>query len=109
MHHPRGYGTFARVINQYVNRKKLLSLEDAVHKMTGMTARIVGIRDRGKIAAGFKADIIIFDPGEVKDPATYDEPHQLAKGFEIVLVNGKVAVSDGQIRDQRYGNVLRKK
>ncbi len=100
MHHPRGYGSFAKVIEQFVVSDSLLTLEEAIRKMTSLPAQMIGIKNRGILREGFKADIIIFDPVKVKAHATFDTPHKLATGFDHVLINGKV--------DTGHGKVLRK-
>lgn len=107
MRHPRGYGSFAKAIETYVVQDSLLSLEAAIYKMCGQTAEILGLPDRGVIAPGRKADILIFDPTTVKAQATYAEPHQYALGFEQVLVNGKFAIRNGKKASQRHGQCLR--
>ena len=104
--HPRSYGTFARVLAVYVREKKLLTLEDAVRKMTSFPAQRVGIADRGVIRPGMKADIAVFDPASVRDLATYEQPHQFAEGFSFVIVNGQVAYENGKVTEARPGKVL---
>ncbi len=108
MRHPRGYGSFAKVIETYVLEKELFSLEEAVHKMTGLSAEIIGIEDRGLIKEGFKADLLIFDPEEIRETATYEEPHQLAKGFKLVFVNGKLVKQEENFLEGRNGEMLKK-
>jgi len=105
--HPRGHGTFAKVIEVYVNQRKLITLAEAVRKMTSQPAKILGISDRGILKAGMKADIIIFDPSKVKAMATYSEPHQLAQGFDSIIINGKVARSKEYLSESFYGKVLK--
>ena len=105
--HPRCYGTFPRVLARYVREKKLLSLETAVHKMTGLPARRLGLKDRGVIAEGMCADVVVFDPATISDEATFKNPHQYPKGIPFVLVNGVVAVDEGRFADVRPGQVLR--
>ncbi len=105
--HPRGHGTFAKIIEVYVNQRKLLTLPEAVRKMTSQSAKILGISDRGILQAGMKADIIIFNPAKVKAMATYSEPHQLAQGFETIIVNGKIAKANGNMAESFYGKVLK--
>lgn len=113
MRHPRGYGTFARIIRKYVNEKELLTLEEAIHKMTGLTAKTIGYdsidKPRGFIKPNFAADLVIFNPENVRDPAAFAVPHLLAKGFDYVIVNGIPAIKDGSITGDRAGMVLRKK
>jgi N-acyl-D-amino-acid deacylase len=104
--HPRSYGTFARVLGVYVREKKILTLEDAVRRMTAFPAARLGLTDRGLLRPGMKADIAIFDPARVKDLATYVQPHQYAEGFTFVLVNGQVAFEKGEMTAARPGKVL---
>jgi dihydroorotase/N-acyl-D-amino-acid deacylase len=104
--HPRSYGTFARVLGVYVRERRLLTLEDAVRKMTSAPAARIGLADRGILRAGMKADIAVFDPATVKDLATYDKPHQYAEGFRLVIVNGAVVFEDGAMTAARPGRVL---
>ncbi len=105
--HPRWYGTFPRVLGEYVRDKKVLPLETAVYKMTGLPAKRMGLKDRGLLQAGFAADITIFDPNTVADLSTYEKPHQYPSGIQYVLVNGRFAVREGIFRDVRTGQVLR--
>mgnify|MGYP003790400293 CR=1 FL=1 len=105
--HPRGHGTFAKIIEQYVVKDKILSLPEAVRKMTSFAASILGITDRGIVREGMVADLIVFDPARVHAVATYPEPLQLALGFDIVIVNGKIAREDGQRVNGLFGEVLR--
>jgi dihydroorotase/N-acyl-D-amino-acid deacylase len=104
--HPRSYGTFARVLGVYVREKKLLTLEDAVRKMTSMPARRIGIMDRGVLRPGARADIAVFDPATVRDLATFEQPHQYAVGFSTVIVNGQVVLDRGAVTAARPGRVL---
>ncbi len=108
MYHPRGYGSFAKIIQDHVNRKKLLSLERAVHKMTSLPAATLGLKDRGSIEPGYMADLLIFDPSQIQANANYIEPHALASGFDWIIVNGGIAMSNGQLKGKRFGKVLRK-
>lgn len=93
--HPRGYGNNARVLGEYVRERKLLTLEDAVRKMTSLPAQTFSLRDRGLIKEGFAADLVIFDENKIQDTATFDHPHQYPEGFSSVIVNGQV-VFDGE-------------
>ncbi len=93
--HPRGYGNNARVLGEYVRNLKIISLEDAIRKMTSLPAQTFGLRSRGQIREGFAADIVIFDENTVADKATFDNPHQYAEGFTAVFVNGQ-KIFDGQ-------------
>ena len=94
--HPRYYGTFPRVLGRYVREQKVISLEQAVHKMTGLPARKLGLKDRGVIKKGMAADLVLFDPDRVNDRATFDHPHAYPVGIVHVIVNGKVVVLDGE-------------
>ena len=104
--HPRGYGTFPKILGHYVRELKLLSLEEAIRKSTSLTAQRLGIRDRGLLREGFYADIVIFDPETIIDKATYENPHQYSEGIDYVLVNGEVVVDHGRITDARPGMVV---
>jgi dihydroorotase/N-acyl-D-amino-acid deacylase len=104
--HPRSYGTFARVLGVYVREKKVLSLEEAIRKMSAFPAARLGFSDRGVLRVGMKADMAVFDPATVRDLATFDKPHQYAEGFSHVIVNGQVIVENGQMTDARPGRVL---
>jgi dihydroorotase/N-acyl-D-amino-acid deacylase len=104
--HPRSYGTFARVLGVYVREKHIITLEDAVRKMTSFPAARVGLSDRGILRPGMKADIAVFDPQRVRDKATYDQPHQYAEGFAYVIVNGQIVFENGAMTAARPGRVL---
>ena len=106
--HPRGYGTFPRFLARYVREKRLLSLEEAVRKITSLPASIMGLKDRGMIREGFRADLVVFDPAKIRDRATFEEPHQFPEGIHSVVVNGRTTVSEGRLTGVRPGNVLRK-
>ena len=106
--HPRSYGTFPRVLGYYVRERKVMPLETAIHKMTQMPARRVGMRDRGIIAVGAYADLVAFDPQQVRDTATFEEPHQYPVGIPHVWVNGVQVVRDGEHTRARPGKVLRR-
>jgi N-acyl-D-amino-acid deacylase len=106
--HPRSYGTFARVLGHYCRDRKLFDLPTAVKKMTSMPADQVGLWDRGRIARGKKADLVVFDADEVTDPATFQDPHRYAEGIRHVLVNGELVVEDGTHTGRRPGGVLRR-
>jgi len=106
--HPRAYGTFARVLGVYVREKKVLTLEDAVRKMSSYPARRMGLGDRGILRAGMKADIAVFDPQTIVDKATFEKPHQYAEGVRDVIVNGTVTLEGGRIASGRGGRVLRR-
>lgn len=104
--HPRGYGDNARVLGKYVREKKLLRLEDAIRKMTSLPAQTFRFWDRGLIREGFAADLVLFDPQQVTDRATFEQPHQYPDGILYVLVNGIVAVKGGQHTGARSGKIL---
>ena len=105
--HPRSYGTNARVLAVFVRERKVLTLEDAVRRMTSLPARTFGFRDRGLLREGLAADLVLFDPEKVRDKATYRQPHQFSDGFDVVLVNGKAVVEDGKFTGARPGRILR--
>lgn len=107
--HPRTYGTFARVLGRYSRDKGILSLEEAVHKMTGLSARKMRLHNRGEIREGYFADITAFDPRQVMDRATYQDPHQYSAGIEYVIVNGRITVDKGSHTGAMEGKVLRKR
>jgi N-acyl-D-amino-acid deacylase len=104
--HPRSYGTFPRVLGEYAREQRVLSLSQAVHKMTGLPARRLGLRDRGVIRVGAKADLVVFDARRVADRATYEDPHRYPVGIEHVLVNGRFVVKDGEHTGSLPGRVL---
>jgi N-acyl-D-amino-acid deacylase len=104
--HPRSYGTNARVFAHYVRDRNVLSLEDAVRRMTSLPARTFSFHDRGIIRPGFVADLVLFDPDKVTDKATFSEPHQYSEGFDYVVVNGVVAVANGEPTDERAGTFV---
>jgi dihydroorotase/N-acyl-D-amino-acid deacylase len=106
--HPRWYGTFPRVLGHYARDLGVLTLEQAVHKMTALPAERIGLRERGQIRQGWHADLVIFDPETVIDRATFAEPHQYPVGIEWVIVNGALAVDGGEFRDARAGRVLKR-
>lgn len=104
--HPRGYGTNARVLGKYVREEKILSLEEAVRRMTSLPAQKFQLKDRGLLREGYAADIVIFNEKEVGDVATYEQPHAYSKGFYYVLVNGKVVVENEKHLGTRSGQSL---
>jgi len=97
MPHPRGYGTNCRVLGHYVREKKLITLEDAVRKMTSLPATAFRLNDRGLVRTGYVADLTIFDPATVSDKATFEKPHAYAEGVRHVIVNGRTVLKDGQM------------
>lgn len=105
--HPRAFGTFTRILAEYVRTEHTMRLEEAVRKMTSQAASRVGIADRGILRPGMFADIVIFDPAKVRDTATYNDPLRYSAGINDVLVNGKAVVRDGKITSERPGRALR--
>jgi N-acyl-D-amino-acid deacylase len=105
--HPRGYGNNARVLGRYVRELKIISLEDAIRKMTSLPAQTFNLRDRGQIREGFAADLVIFDPTTVTDRATFEQPHQYADGFSNVIVNGHVVFDGTKMTGTMSGEALR--
>ena len=97
--HPRGLGSFPRVLGRYVRERKVLTLEQAVHKMSGLPASRLRIRDRGRLTRGLAADVVVFDPATVADRATFDDPFQYPVGIGAVVVNGRIALQQGERRD----------
>lgn len=105
--HPRAYGNFARVFAKYVREEKAITLEDAIRKMTSLPAANLKLRDRGRLAEGFYADIVVFDPAAIQDHATFKEPHQLSTGVKDVFVNGVPTIVNGQHTGAKAGRVVR--
>jgi N-acyl-D-amino-acid deacylase len=104
--HCRSYGTFPRIFARYVRAKQVLTVEDAVRKMTSLPAATLGLKDRGLIKPGFWADLVVFDPETIRDTATYSDPHQYPEGIALVLVNGRLAASEGSPTGVLAGRVL---
>jgi N-acyl-D-amino-acid deacylase len=104
--HPRGYGNTLRVLARYVRETGVITLEDAIRKMTSLPAQTFGFWDRGVIRQGFAADVVIFDEAEVADQATFENPHQYPKGIEAVIVNGQLVVTQGQHTGAKPGKIL---
>ena len=105
--HPRGYGNNVRVLGRYVRELKLITLEDAIRKMTSLPAQTFGFRDRGLIREGFAADLVIFDENTIADQATFDKPHQFPLGISYVVVNGQLVLANNQMTELRPGVSLR--
>lgn len=105
--HPRNYGTFAKVLGEFVRERKVLSLPTAIRKMTRLPADRINLSDRGRLETGAMADIVIFDPDTIIDRATFEDPHQYAEGVHHVFVNGQAVLLDGQMTGARPGRVLR--
>src|SRR5690606_28786490 len=108
MPHPRGYGTNARVLGKYVREEKVISLEEAVRRMTSLPAQKFQLKDRGLLKAGMAADIVVFDEKQVKDLSTFEKPHAYSTGFHYVLVNGVVTVDNHKHNGVRAGKTLRR-
>jgi N-acyl-D-amino-acid deacylase len=104
--HPRSYGTFPRVLGEYAREQRVLPLATAVHKMTGLPATRLGLRDRGVIRVGARADLVVFDARRVADRATYEDPHRYPDGIEHVVVNGRFVVKHGEHTGSLPGKVL---
>lgn len=104
--HPRNYGSFPRVLRKYVREEALLSLVDGVRKMTSLPAQLLRLSDRGLLLKGYKADLVVFDPGKIKDEATFLDPHQYTSGIAYVIVNGKVSIDRGKYNNSLYGKAL---
>ena len=104
--HPRGYGAFARVLGHYVREEGVLTLEEAVRKMTSLPAWRIGQPERVRIAEGMYADIVVFDPARIRDRATFADPHQFAVGVEHVLVNGVPVIVCASLTGEKPGRVL---
>ncbi|MDR3708914.1 MAG: D-aminoacylase [Capsulimonadaceae bacterium] len=106
--HPRTYGTFPRVLASCVRDRGIIPLAEAIRRMTSLPAGRIGLRDRGRLAVGMKADVTVFKAGEIADVATFETPHKFAVGIEYVFVNGRIALENGVQRDVRPGRVLRR-
>ena len=106
--HPAAYGMYPRLLGRYVREEKLVTLEDAIRRMTSFPANRLGIKDRGIIAEGHFADLVLFDPDRIRDRSTYENPRQFPEGIHHVIVNGQLILENGEIRKIRPGKVLRK-
>ena len=106
--HPRSYGSFPRVLGRQVRERRVFSLEEAIRRMTALPAQWLGIRDRGTLAEGQQADVVIFDAASVRDRATYTTPHQWPEGIEHVVVNGQLVLQAGAMTDARPGRFLKR-
>ena len=105
--HPRLFGTFPRVLGHYVRERGTLTLQDAVRRMTSLSAETFGLAERGRIREGYWADLVLFDPSTVRDTATYDDPKQEPEGIQLVVVNGKIALDAGTHTRVGSGKMLR--
>jgi len=105
--HPRAYGNFARVFAQYVRKDHVLTVEEAVRKLSALPADNLSLKDRGRLKSGYFADVVVFDPNTIQDHATYEKPHQLSTGVSYVIVNGKLALDDGKATRAPTGRIVR--
>lgn len=105
--HPREFGAFARFLGRYVRDEKVLTLAEAIRRMTGLPAATLGLRDRGRLKAGYFADVVVFDPAQVNDRATYEQPRQYAVGMKQVFVNGVQVLADGEHTGRKPGRVVK--
>ena len=105
--HPRGYGCFAQVLRKFVRERKIIPLEEAIWKMSGFPAERFGLTDRGQIAEGFSADLVVLDPETVADLATWGDPIQTAVGIDYVMVNGELVISEAEATGKLPGRLLR--
>jgi N-acyl-D-aspartate/D-glutamate deacylase len=106
LNHPRSFGTFPRVLSEYVRRQQILTFEEAIHKMTGMPADKLRLHDRGYIMKGQAADLVIFDPQAITDLPSYENPYQNNPGIDFVLVNGTCTMEKGKLTGNRPGKRL---
>lgn len=106
--HPRGRGAFTRVLGRYVREQRVLTLEEAVRKMTSLSAASLGLKDRGILAVGQHADLVLFDPAAVIDRATTEDPHALSDGIHTVWVNGEIVFDGQRPTAARPGRIIRR-
>src|SRR5699024_4106286 len=106
--HPRAYGTFPRILGKYDREEQVTSLEEMIRRMTSQPARIINMQDRGIIREGLKADIVVFDPNNIKDLATFENPKQYNQGVHYVFVNGKIIVDHNKSNEIPAGEVYRR-
>ncbi len=104
--HPRLYGAFPRVLGKYVRQEQILSMAEAIQAMTSRPAGVLGLTDRGRLAAGCRADVVVFDPERIQDRGTFEKPKVFPEGVEWVIVNGRIAVRPGDAQPARAGQVL---
>jgi N-acyl-D-aspartate/D-glutamate deacylase len=105
--HPRGFGSFPRILAKYVREDKVISLEGAIRRMTSLPANILRQYDRGRIAPGMAADLVVFDPDRIQDTATFEKPLSFPEGLSYVIVNGRIAIDDGRFTEENAGRVLK--
>jgi N-acyl-D-amino-acid deacylase len=106
--HPRSYGNNARILARYVREQKVLSMEEAIRRMTKLPAQTFGLKDRGVLQPGGFADVVIFDPEKIADPSTFNDPHHYSVGFAEVLVNGVPVIHEDKLTEARPGGPLRR-
>lgn len=104
--HPRAYGTFPRVLAKFVREEGVLTLPQAIRKMTSLPALAMGFYDRGLLRPGMQADLVVLDPGTIQDRATFSDPHQYPAGIDAVIVNGKIALNKGVVKNHKGGKIL---
>ena len=105
--HPRSYGNVARLLGKYVRDENVIPMEEAIRKLSFLPAQTLGIRDRGRLAPGYFADVAIFDPKTISDHSRFDDPHQYASGMRYVLVNGVPVISEGEHTGAKPGRAVR--
>lgn len=105
--HPRSYGTYPRILGQYVRDKNVISLVESIRKMTKLPASVLGLQDRGEIKKNYWADLVIFDENKIIDNATWENPHQFPSGINWVIVNGEVAIQNGNYLNSLSGKILK--
>jgi N-acyl-D-aspartate/D-glutamate deacylase len=105
--HPRAWGSAARILGKYVREERLLTLEEAVRKMTSLPAQRMRLWDRGMVRPGMAGDLVVFDPATIRDRSTFAQPRQYAEGVRFVAVNGQLVVDEGRITAARPGRALR--
>jgi N-acyl-D-amino-acid deacylase len=104
--HPRAYGSYPRKLRRYVLDRHVITMEQAIHSMTGLAAAAFRIKDRGELRVGAFADVLVIDPKSVTDVATYEKPHAYSKGMDYVFVNGQAAIAGGKLEPKRFGRVI---
>jgi N-acyl-D-amino-acid deacylase len=105
--HPRAYGNFARLLGKYVREEKVIPLEEAIRRLTSLPATNLNIKQRGRLAPGYFADVVVFDPATIQDHATFEKPHQYATGVRHVFVNGTQVLKDGEHTGATPGRFVR--
>jgi N-acyl-D-aspartate/D-glutamate deacylase len=106
--HPRSYGAFPRVIARYVGEQHVLTLEQAIAKMTGLPARTLGLEKRGLLRPGYAADIVVFDPATMRDVATFTDPYHYSEGVRQLFINGVAVIRDGTLTGEKPGKALKR-